>query len=51
MGDIRAAKKVRKKPSRNEIPSAKKPPKKPSSPRLGPPLKQFKPRKWPKELD
>ena len=27
------------------------PPKKPGKPRLGPPLKKFKPRRWPKELE
>lgn len=33
-----------------KVPESKRPPKKPSGPRLGPPLKQLKPRKWPKEL-
>lgn len=34
-----------------KIAEEQRPPKKPSPPRLGPPLKNYKPRKWPKELD
>ena len=33
-----------------KVPASARPPKKPVSPRLGPPFKQFKPRKWAKEL-
>lgn len=33
------------------IKEKQRPPKKPATPRLGPPLKKFKPRRWPKELD
>lgn len=34
-----------------KVEEKQRPPKKPAAPRLGPPLKKFKPRRWPKELD